>query len=90
MRLALNRPVLCHRSASAAEDRFESDLERQLEGELALEELTERRRGPDKAGTVGSERRAGAAVGGRSVLSATMLTRPRVFFGGALQVTLRQ
>ncbi|XP_077956039.1 dystrobrevin alpha isoform X20 [Gasterosteus aculeatus] len=40
------------RSASAAEDRFESDLERQLEGELALEELTERRRGPDKAGTV--------------------------------------
>uniref|UniRef100_A0AAQ4PQP5 Dystrobrevin, alpha n=1 Tax=Gasterosteus aculeatus aculeatus TaxID=481459 RepID=A0AAQ4PQP5_GASAC len=40
------------RSASAAEDRFESDLERQLEDELALEELTERRRGPDKAGTV--------------------------------------
>nr|XP_040027103.1 dystrobrevin alpha isoform X13 [Gasterosteus aculeatus aculeatus] len=40
------------RSASAAEDRFESDLERQLEDELALEELTERRRGPDKAGTM--------------------------------------
>ncbi|KAL6103857.1 dtna [Pungitius sinensis] len=39
------------RSASAAEEeRFESDLERQLEAELTLtEELTERRRGPDKA-----------------------------------------
>ncbi|XP_062413653.1 dystrobrevin alpha isoform X11 [Pungitius pungitius] len=46
------------RSASAAdEERFESDLERQLEAELTLtEELTERRRGPDKACAVGGSR----------------------------------
>ncbi|KAM8850717.1 dystrobrevin alpha isoform 2-T4 [Spinachia spinachia] len=40
------------RSPSAAEERFESDLERQLEDELTLGEPTERRRRPDKACTV--------------------------------------
>uniref|UniRef100_A0A8C4IR32 Dystrobrevin n=1 Tax=Dicentrarchus labrax TaxID=13489 RepID=A0A8C4IR32_DICLA len=41
-------PVTCHRSASAAEESFENDLEQQLEDELKLEELMKHRQKPDK------------------------------------------
>lgn len=41
--------VICHRSASAAEEEsFENDLEQQLEDELKLEELMKHRQEPDK------------------------------------------
>uniref|UniRef100_A0A3B4XDM0 Dystrobrevin n=1 Tax=Seriola lalandi dorsalis TaxID=1841481 RepID=A0A3B4XDM0_SERLL len=42
-------PVICHRSAGAAEEEsFENDLEQQLEDELKLEELMKHRQEPDK------------------------------------------
>lgn len=41
--------LLCHRSASAAEEEsFENDLEQQLEDELQLEELMKHRQEADK------------------------------------------
>lgn len=47
--LASSDPVSCCRGAGAAEEEsFENDLERQLEGELSLEELRKHRQEPDK------------------------------------------
>uniref|UniRef100_A0A8C3GC45 Dystrobrevin n=1 Tax=Cyclopterus lumpus TaxID=8103 RepID=A0A8C3GC45_CYCLU len=59
--LTKKMPVICHRSASAAES-FENDLERRLEDELSLEELVQHRQEPDKACMVSSGGGGGRVV----------------------------